>query len=536
MNNNALQIKTFDPSVLIGKVVYELDNILQYFDLEDWADTDHTPKVPIVNETESIKSVSKEDLKTDASLIRRTIHLSQTYQIWQTLQQVHTGDDVTRRNQLIDETNTLRYNPKTRFFMIFNKIKLKYMNVVVTDEEKKLLLFNSLPEEYQSEYSIYSALQPKAKEKEKEEINIQKNRKFDKKLKRKMSQRNKGANMTISETEIDNNKLNLSDLFVLDHNTSLENPCNGNTKQHNNAFNNVIENHEHVEEINYGNGNTINPTYIGEIQESMKQRIIKAKGIFLIQFQKIKASDNDVFEVCIKRKNILCNNVNTKENVDICEICMQLQMKNEPYGRAQNNSRKILELIHIDLVREKLKEKEFFLGYNGDSPGYKIFDIDKMKIYVKRVVEFLEDQPRYDNVEFINEQLRRKKLLPSPPPISKETPVLKHSMRSSKEITAHYRSPPCYPRGAASCNSLRQALRNGILKVIEICKTYLPEFDSSDLEELPLVKPKNVGKEAEKIEPITLDHAFNMVDFLLFKQPEKSESVYAYIKEPIALL
>jgi len=49
--------------------------------------------------------------------------------------------------------------------------------------------------------------------------------------------------MTISETEIDNNKLNLSDLFVLDHNTSLENPCNGNTKQHNNAFNNVIENH-----------------------------------------------------------------------------------------------------------------------------------------------------------------------------------------------------------------------------------------------------------------------------------------------------
>jgi len=25
-----------------------------------------------------------------------------------------------------------------------------YMNIVVTDEEKKLLLFNSLPEEYQS--------------------------------------------------------------------------------------------------------------------------------------------------------------------------------------------------------------------------------------------------------------------------------------------------------------------------------------------------------------------------------------------------
>jgi len=26
MNNNALQIKTFDPSVLIGKVIYELDS------------------------------------------------------------------------------------------------------------------------------------------------------------------------------------------------------------------------------------------------------------------------------------------------------------------------------------------------------------------------------------------------------------------------------------------------------------------------------------------------------------------------------
>jgi len=46
---------------------------------------------------------------------------------------------------------------------------------------------------------------------------------------------------------------------------------------------------EHVEEINYGNGNTNNPTYIGEIQESMKQRIIKAKGsIICSRYQKKK--------------------------------------------------------------------------------------------------------------------------------------------------------------------------------------------------------------------------------------------------------
>lgn len=47
-----------------------------------------------------------------------------------------------------------------------------------------------------------------------------------------------------------------------------------------------------------------------------------------------------------------------QKQVDICEICMQLQMKNEPYGRAQNNSRKILELIHIDLVRGMIQKKK----------------------------------------------------------------------------------------------------------------------------------------------------------------------------------
>ena len=36
--------------------------------------------------------------------------------------------------------------------------------------------------------------------------------------------------------------------------------------------------------------------------------------------------------------------------INKCEICMQAKMKNEPYGKAQNNSRKILELVHIDLV------------------------------------------------------------------------------------------------------------------------------------------------------------------------------------------
>jgi len=94
MNNNIPQIKRFDPSVLIGKVIYELDSnniitwqlfmrgIFQYYDLEEWVDIDHTPKVPIVSGTESTsdlitpyeykmkygESVTKEDLKTDASL------------------------------------------------------------------------------------------------------------------------------------------------------------------------------------------------------------------------------------------------------------------------------------------------------------------------------------------------------------------------------------------------------------------------------------------------------------------------------------
>ena len=65
MDNNIPQIKRFDPSVLIGKVIYELDSnniitwqlfmrgILQYYDLEEWVDIDHTPKVPIVSGTES---------------------------------------------------------------------------------------------------------------------------------------------------------------------------------------------------------------------------------------------------------------------------------------------------------------------------------------------------------------------------------------------------------------------------------------------------------------------------------------------------
>jgi len=45
---------------------------------------------------------------------------------------------------------------------------IEYMNVVVTDEEKKLLLFNSLPEEYQS-VNIF-----RSKKKRKKIKNIQK--------------------------------------------------------------------------------------------------------------------------------------------------------------------------------------------------------------------------------------------------------------------------------------------------------------------------------------------------------------------------
>jgi len=36
--------------------------------------------------------------------------------------------------------------------------------------------------------------------------------------------------------------------------------------------------------------------------------------------------------------------------VDKSEICIKAKKKNEPYDKVQNNSRKILELVHIDLV------------------------------------------------------------------------------------------------------------------------------------------------------------------------------------------
>ena len=50
--------------------------------------------------------------------------------------------------------------------------------------------------------------------------------------------------------------------------------------------------------------------------------------------------------------------------------------------------------------------KGVFLGYNEDSTGYRIFDIDKMKIYMKSVVEFLEDQPGNFNFDYVSEARR----------------------------------------------------------------------------------------------------------------------------------
>ncbi|KAG4089467.1 hypothetical protein H8356DRAFT_1431960 [Neocallimastix lanati (nom. inval.)] len=35
-----------------------------------------------------------------------------------------------------------------------------------------------------------------------------------------------------------------------------------------------------------------------------------------------------------------------------------------------------------------------------------------------------------------------------------------------RESRAHYRSPPCHPRGAGNCNSLRYGLCNGNLLVL----------------------------------------------------------------------
>ena len=104
-------------------------------------------------------------------------------------------------------------------------------------------------------------------------------------------------------------------MFVLNYNTSFENPCSGNTKQCNNVFNNnLAKNHvecswwtldscasnhmtqnksiltneeEHVEEINYANENTTNSTHIGEIQENMNKELLKLKEVLYVsRYQK----------------------------------------------------------------------------------------------------------------------------------------------------------------------------------------------------------------------------------------------------------
>jgi len=38
------------------------------------------------------------------------------------LEELHIGDDITRRKQLIDETNAMKYDPKTSFIRFLNKL------------------------------------------------------------------------------------------------------------------------------------------------------------------------------------------------------------------------------------------------------------------------------------------------------------------------------------------------------------------------------------------------------------------------------
>jgi len=55
-------------------------------------------------------------------------------------------------------------------------------------------------------------------------------------------------------------------------------------------------------------------------------------------------------------------------------------------------------------TKGKLKsnaKKGILLGYDENSTGFRIFDIDNMKIKVKGVVEFLEDQPGNFNYDFV---------------------------------------------------------------------------------------------------------------------------------------
>jgi len=70
---------------------------------------------------------------------------------------------------------------------------------------------------------------------------------------------------------------------------------------------------------------------------------------------------------------------------------------------------KTLKFYYYVVNPEKFRSnsrKGVFLGYDEDSTGYRIFHIDKMKIYVKRVVKFLENQPGNFNFDYVSEARR----------------------------------------------------------------------------------------------------------------------------------
>ena len=79
------------------------------------------------------------------------------------------------------------------------------------------------------------------------------------------------------------------------------------------------------------------------------------------------------------------------------------------YQKKVDNSKLhvfICKVYYYEENPEKFRSnsrKGIFLGYDEDSTGYRIFDIDKMKIYVKRVVEFLEEQSGNFNFDYVSE-------------------------------------------------------------------------------------------------------------------------------------
>ena len=184
-----------DPSIFIGKQVFELSktnfiswqiymkSILKCYGLQEWVDTDKTPKIYNRNEMEIDgneyykspyecnmyykKTVTLQDVLTDNQvqmLIRSTLgprtsidiqNPSLTsYQIWKTLESIYLGDESTIKEELINEINRMKYDPKvsiSRYIVnLNNKFEtLERLNVMISDEEKMFVLYRSLPPDFQ---------------------------------------------------------------------------------------------------------------------------------------------------------------------------------------------------------------------------------------------------------------------------------------------------------------------------------------------------------------------------------------------------